>query len=179
MACAAIVNNAVVSSSQVTLDLPLAPLLKHIATPTLAEWAEHNAHQKTRRKTHQGAKKGKKDSMHKAPLDSSLKGKNVQIFNNMLKDKVSHQTYIISRFTEILNKSLGKDPSGSGLVEMFDPYLNAPSNGEQDSSSEDKEKVCSPRLFTPPPDEETVKDHQKYHELDDQHNSHMYDDYSY
>ena len=50
MACAAIVNNVVVSSSCVTLDLPPA-LLEHIATPTLAEWAEHDAHQKARRKT--------------------------------------------------------------------------------------------------------------------------------
>ena len=85
--------------------------------------------------------------MHKAPLDPSLKGKNVQIFDNMSKDKVSHCTYLISQFTEILNKSLDKDASGSGLVEIFNPYLDAPSNGEQDSSLED-EKGCSPRLFT-------------------------------
>ena len=51
MACAAIVNNVVTSLSQVTLDPPLAPLLEHIATPTLAEWAEHDACQKARRKT--------------------------------------------------------------------------------------------------------------------------------
>ena len=75
-----------------------------------------------------------------APLDPSLKGKNIQIFDNTSKDKVSHRTYIISQFTEILNESLDKDPSGSGLVKMFDPYLNAPSDGEQDSSSEDEEK---------------------------------------
>ena len=52
MACAAIVDNAVASLSHVTLDLPLAPLLEHIATPTPAEWAEHDACQKARRKTH-------------------------------------------------------------------------------------------------------------------------------
>ena len=92
--------------------------------------------------------------MHTALLDPSLKGKNVQIFDNMLKDKVSHRTYIISRFTEILNVSLDKDPSGSGLVEMFDPYLDAPSDGEQDSS--DEEMGCSLRLFTLPQDEDTV-----------------------
>ena len=51
MACAAIVDNVVVSSSSQTLDLPLAPLLERIATPTLAEWAEHDALQKARRKT--------------------------------------------------------------------------------------------------------------------------------
>ena len=88
--------------------------------------------------------------MHTTPLDPSLKGKNVQIFNNILKDKVSRCTYIISQFTEILNESLDKDPSGSGLVEMFDPYLNAPSDSEQDSSSEDEEKGRSPQLFTLP-----------------------------
>ena len=37
MACADIIDNAVASSSHVTLDPPPAPLLEHIATPTLAE----------------------------------------------------------------------------------------------------------------------------------------------
>ena len=60
MACAAIVDNAVVSSSCVTLDPPSAPFLERIATPTLADWAEHDAHKKARRKTRQGAKKGKR-----------------------------------------------------------------------------------------------------------------------
>ena len=82
MACAAIVNNAVASSSCVTLDSPPAPLLECIATPTLAEWAEHDAHQKARRKTHQGAKEGKKDLVHVVPLDPSLKGKNIMVFSD-------------------------------------------------------------------------------------------------
>ena len=116
--------------------------------------------------------------MHKAPLDPSLKGKNVQIFDNTSKHKVSHCTYLISQFTEILNESLDKDPSGSGLVEIFNPYLDAPSNGEQDSSKDEK-MGCSPRLFTPPQDEETIKDHWEDHKLDNQHDSHMYDDYGY
>ena len=51
MACAAIFDNVIASLSCVTLDLPLAPLLEHIATPTPAEWAKHDAHQKARRKT--------------------------------------------------------------------------------------------------------------------------------
>ena len=37
MACAAIIDNAVVSLSCVTLDPPPAPLLEHIAMPTTAE----------------------------------------------------------------------------------------------------------------------------------------------
>ena len=37
MACAAIVKNAVASSSHVTLDPPLAPLLERIAMPTPAD----------------------------------------------------------------------------------------------------------------------------------------------
>ena len=81
--------------------------------------------------------------MHAAPLGPSLKGKNILIFDNMSGNKVSLDTYIRSRFTEILNESLDKDPSGSGLAEILDPYLNAPSNGEQDSSSKDEEKGCS------------------------------------
>ena len=35
------------------------------------------------------------------------------------------------------------------------------------------------QLFTPPRDKGTIKDHWKDHKLDDQHNSHMYDDYGY
>ena len=50
MACAAIVDNAVASSSCQTLDLPLAPLLEHIATPTPANYAEHAACEKAKRK---------------------------------------------------------------------------------------------------------------------------------
>ena len=80
MACATIVNNVVVSSSQVTLDPPPAPLLERIAAPTPAEWAEHDARQKARRKTCRGAKKSKKDSVHVPPLNPSLKGKNIVIF---------------------------------------------------------------------------------------------------
>ena len=52
MACATIVDNAVVSLSHVTLDPPPAPLLERIAMPTLAERAEFDACQKAKRKTH-------------------------------------------------------------------------------------------------------------------------------
>ena len=51
MACATIIDNAVASSSPLTLDPPPAPLLEHIVTPTLAEQAEFDAHQKAKRKT--------------------------------------------------------------------------------------------------------------------------------
>ena len=178
MACAAIVKNVVASSSQQTLDPPKAPLLEHIQTPTLANYAEHAAHKKAqKRKTHQGAKKGKKDSVHTAPLDPSLKEKNVQIFDNMSWNKVSHKTYLISQITEILNESLDKDPSGSGLVKIFDPYLDAPSDGEQDSSSEDEEKGCSPQLFTLPQDEDTIMDH--WDDMGNKPDSQVYKDYGY
>ena len=50
MACANIVDNAVASSSHQTLDPPLAPLLEHIVTPTPADYAEHAAHKKSKRK---------------------------------------------------------------------------------------------------------------------------------
>ena len=80
MACATIIDNAVASSSRVTLDPPPAPLLEHIAMPTPAEQAEFDAHKKAKRKkTCQGAKKGKKSSVHIPPLDPSLKGKNMQV----------------------------------------------------------------------------------------------------
>ena len=60
MVCAAIVDNAIASLSCQTLDPPLAPLLERIATPTLADYTEHTAWQKAKRKTRQGAKKGKR-----------------------------------------------------------------------------------------------------------------------
>ena len=50
MACAAIVNNVVASSSCQTLDPPPAPLLECIATPTPANYTEHTACEKARRK---------------------------------------------------------------------------------------------------------------------------------
>ena len=50
MVCAAIVNNAVASLSCQTLDPPPAPLLERIATPTLANYAEHAACEKAKRK---------------------------------------------------------------------------------------------------------------------------------
>ena len=36
--------------------------------------------------------------------------------------------------------SLKIDPSGEHFKKMLDPYLDAPSSSEQDSSSEDEEK---------------------------------------
>ena len=183
MTCAAIVNNVVVSLSQVTLDLPLAPLLECIATPTLAEWAEHDACQKARRKTCRGAKKGKKDSVHMAPLDPSLKGKNIIIFtdaevpnkevSNPI-DAESRETLFIPNpqgynhddmevnpkhpralFYQLLVVCYNQDPSGESFKRIINLYLDAPSNGEQDLSNE--EVGHSPQLFTLPPDEDTIK----------------------
>ena len=92
--------------------------------------------------------------MHLPPLNPSLKGKNMQVkfFNtDMCKERiVSYDTYIHCQFTEIINESLDQDPSGKHLLKMFDPYLNAPSDGEQDSSSEDEERGHSLQLFTLP-----------------------------
>ena len=63
------------------------------------------------------------------------------------------------------------------IVTIIDPYLNAPSDSEQDSS--DEEMGCSPQLFTPPWDKDIVKDHWEDYKLDNQHDSHVYDDYDY
>ena len=158
MACAAIVNNVVVSSSCQTLDPPPAPLLECIAMPTPADYAEHDACEKAKRKkTCQGAKKGKKGSVHVPPLDPSLKGKNVQVkfFDTDMSEEqnVSLDTYLHCHFMEIANDLLDQDPSGQKLVKVlnntkkvdtYDPYLDAPSDGEQDSSSEDEEEGQSP-----------------------------------
>ena len=74
MACAAIVDNVVASSSCQTLDPSPAPLLEHIATPIPAERAAFDARQKAKKQTCRG-KKAKKDLVHPTPLDPSQKGK--------------------------------------------------------------------------------------------------------
>ena len=71
-----------------------------------------------------------------------------------------------------------QDPSGKSFKKAIDLYLDAPSNGEQDSS-DDEEMGRSPQLFTPPQDENTIKDHWEDYELDTQHDSHMDNDYRY
>ena len=173
MVCAAIINNAVPSSSCVTLDLPLALLLEHIAMPTPADYAEHAAREKAKmKKTRRGAKKGKKDSVHMAPLDPSLKGKNIVVFRD---DKIPKEDMVsnpidaesretlfipdpqdcynhdnikvnpkhpIAPFYQLLMDCYEQDPSGESFKRIIDPYLNAPSDGEQDSS--DEEMGCSP-----------------------------------
>ena len=116
--------------------------------------------------------KGKKDSVHKAPLDPSLKGKNIIIFgddeipkgdivSNPI-DAESRETLFIpdpqncynhddvkvnpkhprARFYQMLMDFYEQDPSGKSFKKAFDPYLNAPSDGEQDLS--DKEMGHSP-----------------------------------
>ena len=202
MACATIVNNAAASSSCETLDLPLAPLLEHIATPTLANYTEHATCQKAKRKTRWGAKKGKKDSVHMTPLDPSLKGNNIIIFADAEEqvsnpiDAGSGETLFIpnpqeynhnnvkvnpkhprASFYWLLMDCYKQNPSGKSSKWIIDPYLDASSDGEQDSS--DEEMGCSPQLFIPPWDKETIKDHWEDYELDAQHDSHMNDDYSY
>ena len=208
MACATIIDNVVASLSCVTLDLPLAPLLEHISTPTLAEQAEFDARQKAKRKTRRGNKKGKKDLVHLAPLDPSQKGKNFMVFDekpvgnpitkngetlfildpqgynhNDLKVNPKHSRAL---YFQLLIDSLTQDPSGEHFRQMYspekqtyDPYLNASSNGKQDLSSDDEEMGCSLQLFTLPRDEDTIKDHWEDYELDNQHNSHAYNDYGY
>ena len=171
MACAAIVDSAVVSSSHQTLDPPLAPLLEHIETPTPADCAEHAAQQKDKRKTHQGAKKGKNNSVHVAPLDPSQKGKNIVVFGDdeIPRDKIvsnpidfesreslfipgpqgyNHDNVMVNpnhpraQFYQLLMDPYKQDPSGEHFKQIIDLYLDAPSNGEQDSSS-DEEMDCS------------------------------------
>ena len=74
--------------------------------------------------------------------------------------------------------SYAQDQSGEHFKQtVLDPYLDAPSNREQDLS--DEEMGCSPWLFTPPWDEDTIKDHWEDYELDAQHDSHMDNDYGY
>ena len=204
MACAAIVKNVVASSSHVTLDPPPAPLLEHIATPTLAEQADFDARQKAKRKTRRGNKKGKKDSVHMAPLDPSPKGKNVIVFADVkIPDEVSNpidvksgETLFIPNpqgnydhedikvnprhprawFYQLLMDSDEQDRSGDHFKQtIIDPYLDAPSDGEQDLS--DEEMGRSPQLFTPTPDKNSVMEH--WDEDKNDPDSYAYDNYGY
>ena len=101
---------------------------------------------------------------------------------------VSYDTYIHCHFMEITNDLLDQDETGQKLFEVlenakkvdYNPYLDASSDGEQNSSLENEEmKGHSLRLFTPPQDEDTVKDHWEDYKLDNQHDSHVDNDYSY
>ena len=60
---------------------------------------------------------------------------------------------------------------------MLDPYLNAPSDGEQDLSSEDEEKGCSPQLFTLPRDKDTIMEN--WDDKGNKPDSHAYKNYGY
>ena len=106
MACATIIDNAVASSSCVTLDLPLAPLLERIVMPTLAERPQFDACQKAKRKPRR-SKKAKKDLVHMAPLDPSLKGKNVIVFAD----------------AEVLNKEVSNPIDAESGENLFIPDL--------------------------------------------------------
>ena len=61
---------------------------------------------------------------------------------------------------------------------MFNPYLDTPSNGEQDLSSEEEEKGCSLWLFTLPPDKDTIMVQWDDGDKNDPA-SYIYDNYSY
>ena len=132
--------------------------------------------------------------MHQAPLNPSLKGKNVKVFKDLnpiaengaplfinsvpgngpvnIKVNPAHPR---AHFYKLLIDSLDQDPSGESFQAQFDPYLDAPSDGEQSS---EKEEGRSPGLFTPPRSNEDTK----IHGWDDEDNdpaSHIYDDYGY
>ena len=120
--------------------------------------------------------------MHTAPLDPSLKGKNIVIFadneipvSNPI-DAESGETLFIPNpqgynhnnikvnpkhpralFYQLLMECYKQDPSGKHFKQIIDLYLDAPSNGEQDSSSEE-ERGRSLQLFTPHQDKDTVMD---------------------
>ena len=194
MACTSIVKNAVASSSAVTLNVPLGSLLEHIPTPTLEQHLEHDARQKTKRsKTWRGRKAPKKDLVHQAPLNPSLKGKNIKVFedpNPIAKNGAPLFINSVSRngpvdikvnpahpracFYKLLIDSLDQEPSGESFQAQFDPYLDAPSDGEQSSEEEGR----SPGLFTPP----HLNEDTEMHGWDDKDNdpaSHIYNDYGY
>ena len=104
-----------------------------------------------------------------APLDPSLKGKNVIVFADaeIPKEEVSNPIDAESRENlfipdpqgynhdnvrinskhpraqvyQLLMDCYKQDPSGESFKRAINLYLNAPSNGEQDSS--DKEMGCS------------------------------------
>ena len=104
--------------------------------------------------------------MHAAPLDPSLKGKNVMVFGNAEIpsneivsnpiDAESRETLFIpnpqgynhnnvkvnpkhprAQFYQLLMEFYKQAPSGESFKKAFDPYLDAPSNGEQDLSDEE------------------------------------------
>ena len=124
--------------------------------------------------------------MHTAPLDPSLKGKNIIIFADAkIPDEVNNPIDVESGeslflpdpqgnydhedvkvnpkhprawFYQLLMDSYAQDQSGDHFKQtVINPYLDAPSDGEQDLS--DEEMGRSLRLFTPPPYEDSVMEH--------------------
>ena len=103
--------------------------------------------------------------MHPAPLDPSQKGKNIIIFANDVSNPVdaeSRETLFIpdpqgynhdnvrinpkhprAPFYNLLMVHYKQEPGGESFKRAIDPYLDAPSDGEQDSSDK-KEMGCSP-----------------------------------
>ena len=80
-------------------------------------------------------------------------------------------------YFQLLTDSLKKVRSGKHFKKMLDPYLNAPSDGEQDLSSEDEEKGCSPQLFTLPRDKDTIMEN--WDDKGNKPDSHAYKNYGY
>ena len=81
-----------------------------------------------------------------------------------------------AQFYQLLMDSYAQDQSEEHFKQtIIDPYLNAPSNGEQDLS--DEEMGHSLRLFTPPPDKDSIMEH--WDGDINAPNSYAYNDYSY
>ena len=114
--------------------------------------------------------------MHTAPLDPFLKGKNVKVFSEPNPIAENGELLFLDLVQNHNNTSnTNKDPSGAIFAQMINPYLDAPSNGEQDLSDEEGQSL---QLFTPPQDKDTIMEH-----WDDEHgnepDSYAYNDYVY
>ena len=81
-----------------------------------------------------------------------------------------------ARFYQLLMDSYAQDWSGEHFKwTIINLYLDAPSDSEQDSS--DEEMGCSLRLFTLPPDENSIMEHWDGDKNDP--DSYAYNDYGY
>ena len=120
------VNNVVASSSRLTLeDLPAtAPLVERITSPVIEEHVQLEQRPKNRKTRTRRAKKAKKEAVHPAPIDPSIKG-NVRVFPEVSVSEQAHaQLYAHYELTHQPQMDFSNPTNENGQHMFVQPVLN-------------------------------------------------------